>query len=142
MIFMAHLSGVIAASILILSFGFVLADSLISILIGVIIIIGAYRLVGRSISILLESVPEHVDIDDVKEALIKIEGVEDAHSIHVWTLTSGLYAANVHIVVRDQPVSACTPLLKEINDLLKKEFQISHTTIQFDYPGCDVSDRH
>jgi cobalt-zinc-cadmium efflux system protein len=128
--------GVIVAAILILLFGLVVADPIISIVIGVVIIIGAYRLVNQSISILLEAVPEHLDLAEVEEALLRIAGIEGIHDVHAWTLTSGVYAMNVHIVVKDRLVSTCSPLLKEVNDVLRTKFQITHTTVQFELKDC------
>ncbi len=130
--------GVIVAALLILFFGLVEADPIISIVIGLVIIIGAYRLVNQSITILLEAVPEHIDLVEVEQAIEQIEGVESIHDIHAWTLTSGVYAMNIHIIVKDQPVSSCSPLLREINDMLKGKFQITHTTIQFEFGDCGL----
>lgn len=132
--------GVIVAALLILFFELTLADPLISIIIGLVIIIGAYRLVNQSISILLEAVPEHIDLEEVERALKEIIGVEGIHDLHAWTLTSGVYAMSVHIVVGDRTVSSCSRLLAEIDELLKEKFQITHSTIQVDHVRCEISD--
>lgn len=124
--------GVIIAAVLILLFDLVIADTIISMVIGVIIIIGAYRLVNQSITILLEAAPEHIDTEDVERALMEIEGVERVHHIHAWTLTSGVYAMSLHIVVKDRPISLCNRILTMTNEVLKERYQVSHSTIQIE----------
>ena len=56
----------------------------------------------------------------------------DVHDLHVWTLTSGMYALSAHVAIRDVPVSQTARLLKQINFLLCQEFNIGHTAIQFE----------
>jgi cobalt-zinc-cadmium efflux system protein len=135
--------GVIVAALLIQWFGLILADPLISIFIGVVIIIGAYELVERSISILLEAVPSHIDLDEVERTLQGLDGVARVHDIHIWTLTSGVYAMSAHILVQDRTVSSCDPLMREINQLVKNKFQITHLTLQIESvteDKCAISD--
>jgi len=130
--------GVIAAALLIMFFGLTLADPVISIAIGVVIIVGAYRLVNQSIAILLEAVPEHIDLEEVERAVLGLEGVNEVHDIHAWTLTSGVYAMSLHVVVGERTVSSCAPLLAEIRELLSAKFQVTHTTIELDSDICPV----
>lgn len=130
--------GVFAAALLILFFDLTLADPLISIVIGAVIIVGAYRLVNQSITILLEAVPEHIDLEEVEKALLDLEGVVEVHDVHAWTLTSGMYAMSLHVVVVDRTLSSCAPLREEIRKLLSDKFQVTHTTIELDSVSCPV----
>jgi len=128
--------GVIVAALLIYFFQWRAADPLISILIAAVIMVGAYRLISQSVSILLEAVPSHIDIKDVEEAMRKVAGVKIVHDLHVWTLSSGVYALSGHIVVDDRQLSSCSPVLREIEGMLEERFHIGHTTIQVETEGC------
>jgi cobalt-zinc-cadmium efflux system protein len=129
--------GVISAAILIQLFDLVIADAAISFIIGTVIIIGAYRLVNQSITILLEAAPDHIDMEDLERDLSEIEGVEQVHHIHTWTLTSGVYAMSLHIVVRDRPISMCDKILLRANEILKEKYHINHSTIQIESSSED-----
>ncbi|OGS41860.1 MAG: hypothetical protein A3K67_03955, partial [Euryarchaeota archaeon RBG_16_62_10] len=84
--------GVIVGALLIYFFGLDVADPVLSVLIGAIILVGAWKLVTQSTSILLESVPAHLRLADVKSGLQSVEGVVEVHDLHVWTLSSGLHS--------------------------------------------------
>ncbi len=128
--------GVVVAAVLIMLFGLRLADPVLSILIGLIILYSSVKLVSQSTSILLEAVPSHIRLDDVRTALKQVKGVTDVHDLHVWTLSSGLYALSAHLVVPDQMISDCSGVLAESEDLLKDKFMISHTTFQIECEKC------
>jgi cobalt-zinc-cadmium efflux system protein len=127
--------GVILAALLIFFFNLTIADPIISIVIGLVIIVGAYRLVNQSIIILLEAAPEHIDMEEVERVLMEIDGVERVHDIHAWTLTSGVYAMSLHIVVKDRPISTCNSIIFKANELLKERYQVTHSTIQIESEG-------
>ena len=107
-------------------------DPILSVGICILIIIWSYRLIMESVDILLEAAPREVTYDEVKKALSVIQGVEDVHDLHVWTLTSGMYALSAHVRVREMPLSETVPLLKKLNFLLCQKFKIGHTAIQFE----------
>ncbi len=127
--------GVILAALMIFFFNLTIADSIISIVIGLVIIVGAYRLVNQSITILLEAAPEHINMEEVESVLMGIEGVERVHDLHAWTLTSGVYAMSLHIVVKDRPISTCNNIILKANELLKERYQVTHSTIQIESEG-------
>ncbi len=128
--------AVIVGALLILFFGLTIADPLLSILIGAIILFGAWKLVTLSTSILLESVPSHLKLRDIRGALRSVEGVVEIHDLHVWTLTSGLHAMSAHVVVQDRPVSDCAGIVQKCEEILNEQFTISHTTIQLECKTC------
>jgi len=130
--------GVIVAALLIFLFDWTVADPIISIAISLIILYGAARLCQKSAYILLEFTPSHINLAEVRSDLMKVPGVEDAHDIHAWTISSGIYAMSAHLRVSDQPVSACSCILKACENLLEKKYQIRHTTLQLEYEGCDT----
>jgi len=131
--------GVIAAGIIILLTGRTIADPIISIIIGLLILRGAGGLVWESINILLEAVPKHLDVSRINDAVRKIKGVRDIHDVHLWAITSGMYAMSCHLLIEDQMVSNCTQIVDEVNKTLSQEFGISHSTVQLECEECENS---
>jgi cobalt-zinc-cadmium efflux system protein len=131
--------GVIAAGIIILLTGRTIADPIISIIIGLLILRGAGGLVLESINILLEAVPKNLDVSRINDAVRKIKGVRDIHDVHLWAITSGMYAMSCHLLIEDQMVSNCTQIVEEVNQTLSKEFGISHSTVQLECEECENS---
>ena len=120
--------GVIAAGIVILVTGWTVADPVISILIGILILRGAAGLVLESSDILLEAVPKHLDVGQISNGLKEVRGVRDVHDMHLWTITSGIYALSCHVLIEDQMVSNSAQIVEEINETLGKKFGIGHST--------------
>ena len=131
--------GVIAAGIIILVTGWTTADPIISILIGLLILRGAVALVLESSDILLEAVPKHLDVVRISNAVSQIKGVRDIHDVHLWTITSGMYALSCHVLIEDQMVSNSTQIVGEINQTLSREFGIGHSTLQLECEECQNS---
>lgn len=121
--------GALLAGLLILTTGWMLADPLISVGIGSLILVGAWRLVKEATDVLLEAAPRGLDVEELIETLGEIEGLEDLHDIHVWTLTSGFVAMSGHGVIDD--LTAQQQVLDEINKRLN-ERGISHVTFQLE----------
>jgi cobalt-zinc-cadmium efflux system protein len=131
--------GVILAGTIIVLTGWKRVDSIISFVIGIIILIGAYRLVMESVHILLESTPKDVDLSEVIDGVKSIEGVRDLHHVHLWTITSGIYALSAHVLITDQMTSRSSQILEDINRMLKDRFNIDHTTLQFECEACQTN---
>ena len=128
--------GVIVAGIIIAITGWRYADPLVAILIGIIILWGAVRITRESMEILLEAVPKHIHINAVDESIRQVTGVEDVHDLHIWTITSGIYAMSAHVRITDQMVSKSTEVVRIINEKLENQFSINHTTIQLECESC------
>jgi cobalt-zinc-cadmium efflux system protein len=130
--------GVVIAGIIILYTGWYLVDPILSIAISLVIIYGAWALVRESVSILLESVPAHINIETVAAEINRIAGVREAYHIHVWTITSGVYAMSAHVLIDDKLVSGSRETLDAIRTLLAEKFKILHSTIQLECERCDA----
>ncbi len=131
--------GVVIGGGIILYTGWYLIDPLLSLLISLVIVYGAWALVKESVSILLESVPAHINIETLSAEIQKIRGVREAYHIHVWTITSGVYAMSGHVLIEDQLVSGSKDVLDRIRALLADKFKIEHSTIQLECDRCDLS---
>jgi len=129
-------AGVIVGGLVILSTGWYIIDSLLGILIGMLILRGAYSLVRESVDIFLEATPKDLDVDNMLTDLQKIEGVKDIHHLHLWTITSGIYAMSAHVLIKDLLISKSAQILRQIETLLKSKYSMEHTTIQFESESC------
>ena len=124
--------GAILAAIAIMTTGWLPADALISALVGLLILGGSWKLVRESVDVLLEAVPQHIDLNEVRRAIDDIPGVDEVHDLHVWTLTSGYLAMSGHAVVRN--LENNPRVLAEINQRMRERFGISHVTVQLELP--------
>lgn len=132
--------GVVAAGGVILLTGWSLIDPLLSLVIGVLILVGSWDIVMEALHVLMEGVPRGVDVDRVLDAMRSLPEVKDTHDLHVWSLSSHVYALSCHIQVADLPVSEGTQLLDRISRMLKERFGIAHTTIQLEAEACPPQD--
>ena len=125
--------GVAVAAITIVLTGWLEADPLISILIGVLVLASSWSILRDSTSILLEAAPRGLDTRSVGEALAAHPGVVEVHDLHVWTITSGFPALSAHVLVgRGED---CHGTRRELERELATRFGIEHTTLQVDHVG-------
>lgn len=128
--------GVIVAGVIILFTGWYWVDTLASVLIGLVILSGAWRVLKETIHILNEGAPEGSSSDAVEQDMKKIPGVISVHDVHVWTIDPGFSVLSAHALIEDQLVSNTGLVLQKIRDSLESKFGISHTTIQFECNNC------
>lgn len=122
--------GAIVAAVLILVTGWVQADALVSVLIAALILAGSISLVREAADVLMEAVPAHIDMEELRKALLGVPGTADIHDLHVWTVTTGHHALSAHAVV-DGTVSE-DRILDTIQHLLAERFSIDHVTVQLE----------
>jgi cobalt-zinc-cadmium efflux system protein len=129
-------AGVIVAAVIILVADWTIVDPIVSIFVGLLILRGAVGLVLESNDILLEAVPKHLDVARVSSAIKEIEGVRDVHDVHLWTITSGIYALSCHLLIEDRMVSDSGHIVEEVNEVLNQRFGIGHSTLQLECEEC------
>ncbi len=134
--------GVVAAGLMIALTGTTVADSLLSILIGFLILWSSWGILQESVNVLLESIPKGMDITAVEQTIVEVPGVLAVHDLHVWTIGSGIIACSCHITVGEQSISSGQDVLRVVNHELKSRFGISHSTIQVEVEGCDPDDMY
>ncbi len=118
------------AGIAIVGFGWLWADPVVSIVISLIIIVGAWRLILDSVNVLLEGTPAHIDLTLVERTILETDGVSGVHDLHVWTISSGMEALSAHISHVDSV--AHSDLLVAVRKRLHDGFGIDHLTIQME----------
>ncbi len=124
--------GVITSAILIYMTGYYLFDPLISLVIGGIIFTGGAKIIRESLLVLMESVPEQFDLEQIRQDLSEVEGVEDVHELHLWAVSTEHYSLTAHVFVREGIQPYCVILA--INHILQTKYGIDHSTIQIEHP--------
>jgi cobalt-zinc-cadmium efflux system protein len=111
-------------------------DPALSILICIVILVWSYQLITESVDILLEATPKDVDLENVVKSISELDEIEGVHDVHIWTITSGMYAMSAHIYIKDIMVSETQQIMSNINTLVNEKFSIGHTVIQFESNVC------
>jgi cobalt-zinc-cadmium efflux system protein len=114
-------------------------DSALSFGIGALILWSSFGIVHETLNILLEGTPRGMKLGRVEDAIRSIDGVNDVHDLHVWSIGSETHALSCHIAIADIPPSASERILREVKDRLLHDFRIEHTTIQFEHVECEVA---
>lgn len=132
--------AIVVAGILIRSTGSALWDPAASILIGIGILWSSWGVLREAVNLLLEGTPSGIDPDEVTRSIAAIDGVFGVHHLHIWALAPSRPALSCHLMVGDVPVRSAQALLDQVNALLSHQFQIAHSTIQFEFANCEADD--
>lgn len=122
--------GAIVAGLLMLLFGWYIADPIISVVVALLILKGAWGVVQHAVHILMEGTPAAIDLQKVKQSLESIDGVLNVHDLHVWTVTSGLDSLTGHLLIEDSQDSQ--RILQQAIQIVEDRFKIKHATIQIE----------
>jgi cobalt-zinc-cadmium efflux system protein len=118
-------------------------DPALSIAIAALILWGVTRLVLEITDILMEAVPRHLDVGAVNRQMESAEGVIAVHDLHIWCISSGMYALSAHLVVSADGLGRNDEILTEVKAGLKRTFGIDHTTLQIESASyAHVDDVH
>ena len=120
--------GALIAGLVIVADGPREADAVAALLIGVLIVLGSWRLIRDPLDVLLESAPRGIDVEEVGQAMCRVEGVEEVHDLHIWAVTSGFpaLAAHLRVAAHDDP----NEIRARVEAVLRERFGITHTTLQ------------
>ncbi len=121
-------AGVVVAGGLTLWLGWVWLDPVVSLLIAVVIVLGTWGLFRQSLHLLFDGVPEHIDMQAVREHLVALPGVTAIHDLHVWAMGTSQVALTAHLV-RPQGVPDDS-FLRDATQSLQQRFGIAHITLQ------------
>jgi len=132
-------AAVIIGGLVILFTGQYWIDSALSFGIGILILWSGFGIVRETLNILLEGTPRGMKLAQIEAAIRKIEGVNDVHDLHVWSIGSESHALSCHIAIADIPPSVSERILREVRECLHIQFRIDHTTIQFEHVECEVA---
>ena len=130
--------AVIVSALVILFTGYLLADPIIAVVIGLLIMRSAYSLARESLDILLEAAPRHLKLADVSQAILSVEGVKGVHDLHVWTITSGFYALSGHITLSSSTVKEANMIREKVARKVAESFGIEHVTLQVETEALET----
>jgi cobalt-zinc-cadmium efflux system protein len=127
--------GILVGGIIIYFWKFYLIDPIITVALTVFILVNVAKNLREAISILLQGVPKHINLDAVKRDIKAINGVLELHDIHIWSLEGETDVFSAHVVVDDETLEKRPQQTKQIiKDTLKKH-HIEHSTIELEGQG-------
>jgi cobalt-zinc-cadmium efflux system protein len=110
-------------------------DPLIGISIGAMVLWSGMGILNDSGHILLEGLPRDIRLENVAGAILRVEGIQEVHDIHIWTLGTDLHALSCHVRIPDMHMEDCEKILASVKEVLAHDFHITHTTVQFERAG-------
>jgi cobalt-zinc-cadmium efflux system protein len=116
-------------------------DPALSLFVAAIIIAGVIRVLRDAADVLLEGVPRGLHVSDVRDAMSRVNGIQAVHDLHVWSIGSGSLALSAHVLVDDRRVSEASIIMRQLDDLVRERFGITHVTLQFECENCGEDDR-
>jgi cobalt-zinc-cadmium efflux system protein len=129
-------AGVLAAAAGIAFTGVYQLDPIASVVVALLVCLGAWRIVGEAVGILMEAAPRNVDMAEMVRQILRVPGVKDVHDLHVWSLSSEMTALSCHVLMEDQRTSQTSISLAQMKQLLRQRFGVAHSTIEVECEGC------
>ncbi len=127
--------GVLIAAGVIFFTNWVWVDPVIGAAIGLFILPRAWRLGRRAVRILIQAAPADLDLERLEAELRDVRGVTGVHDLHVWTLTSDMLVASVHLTATSDPATVLTAAKELISD----GYGIAHATLQIEAAGAECA---
>lgn len=124
--------AVVVAGLLIIGFGWDIADPIIGIVIGLLILASSTRLLWKVLQVLMEGTPADLDLHRLCQRLEQLDGVTGVHDIHAWSITTGYDALSAHVTAEPAALSNPGPMLDQLRLIASREFGIAHVTIQLE----------
>ncbi len=123
-------AGVVISGGVILMTGWGWLDPVVSIVIGLVIMLGTWSLLRDSFNLALNAVPTYINFAEVRDYLAHTAGVTEVHDLHIWGMSTNEAALSAHLVIPGGHPG--DPFLAELAQILKDKFRISHTTLQIE----------
>ncbi len=131
--------AVIAGALVIRFTGWEKVDPLLAVLIGIWVLPRSWKLIAESVNILLEGVPQGIQLAQIEDRLTAISGVRSVHDLHVWAITSGKNSLTAHLVLVEG--NEQQDVLETVSAALADDFGIAHTTVQIETVPCSPGDQ-
>ena len=112
-------------------------------MIGLFILVNSLKLLRESAHILMEATPKSIDLEALLNDIQQIKEVNDVHDLHVWSITSDVYALSAHILIDANNTKAMNKIISKINKMVQSKYNITHTSIQSECESCvDGKNKH
>jgi cobalt-zinc-cadmium efflux system protein len=125
--------AIIAGAWIIGRSGYTIIDPILGFLIAALVVWSAIGIIRDSVDILMESLPKGMTLEKVAAAMLKVQGVMEVHDMHIWCLGSNSQALSCHVHILDMPTSEAEQIAHQVREILAHDFDIHHTTIQFEH---------
>jgi cobalt-zinc-cadmium efflux system protein len=127
--------AIIVGAVLIRATGAAWIDPILGLAIGLLVLWSSAGILRESAHILLEGRPRETRVEDVARSMLAIEGVQEVHDVHIWSLGGSHTALSLHARIPDMHMDQCERILVAIQERARAEFGISHTTVQLERAG-------
>ena len=134
--------GVVISGVIVILTDWVLIDPILSLGIALLIVVSSWRLVLRSVNVLLGGVPEHIDLYALCSDIEEVEGVTLIHDVHVFTVTSNYDLMTAHILVDPSYRGNANELLQRLRRIASEKYSVHHMTFQLCYSASECSENH
>lgn len=131
-------AGVLAAGAAIALTGIVELDPIVSLVIAVLICLGAWRIIGQALGILMESAPAGLNVAEMVRQILIVPGIKDVHDLHVWSISSEMTALSCHVLMDDRRTSEISSTLAQMKSVLRQRFGVAHATIEVECEDCET----
>src|SRR5690242_19726757 len=131
--------AIIAGAIAIHMTGAYWVDPLLGLAIGILVLWSSIGILRESAHILLEGRPREMHVEEVARAILSVEGVQEVHDVHIWSLGGGHNALSLHARIPDMHMDECERILLSIQEKAAKSFRIEHTTVQLERAGLPAT---
>lgn len=134
--------GALAAGFAIALFGWTWLDSVVGILIALMLLFATVGIIKEAIHILLEGVPNDVDLGAVRQSLVALDGVLDIDDVHAWTIDNDYYAFSCHLIISKSRLADSRQIVEDAKKLLAGKHNFMHTTIEVELQNSQSSIHH
>lgn len=126
--------GVIIAAIILKLTNLVIFDTIISVIISIVIFSGGLKIAKEAFFILMEAVPNNLDVSEIYNKILTIDKIKDIHEFHLWNISEDNISISFHILLTEYNGVNDYEIVNEVVKLLKREYKIEHVTVQIENP--------
>lgn len=134
--------GLVVSGFVVWAFGWTIADPILGVIVALMIVASAWRLFAKVVRVLLQGVPEHVDVYRLCSEMEEVDGVVLIHDVHVWSLTPGYEVLTAHILIDRDYEGDVEALQRRLRHIAAGEFGIDHITLQLERSAADCTEHH
>lgn len=128
--------GVLAAGALVLRYGWLWIDPLLTGILSIYILAQSARMLRRTVRILMDSAPPDFPFDEMVREMESVEGVLEVHHVHVWQLDEERTAVEAHVVIQRRDLEAMEEIKRTLKTRLRHAYTVGHTTLEFEFEPC------
>ncbi len=118
----------LASGVVIYTTGWTPIDPLLSFLICALILYSSLRLLRDVLHVIMEGVPQHLELPEVGRAMAGVDGVREVHDLHIWAVSSGMVVLSAHVVIDD--MTRWESIFEGLRRLLQDRYGLEHVTLQ------------